>query len=313
MASLPFHLDHSRITIQRIEGFWPASRKVELSLLRLDQIHPEVSGNKWFKLKYNLHEAFSRGKDTVLTFGGAWSNHIAATATLCAEAGLASIGLIRGEAPTRWSQTLLQARENGMHIEFVPRIRYAACARRGSLPPGRDYGDVYIIPEGGCNALGLQGCEEILRVCPTRDYSHLCCAVGTGTTLSGLIRSAGAEQQVWGFVPMKPAAAEQLRITIALQVENSKGSLPYWRLIDDYHFGGFARKSDILLDFMKYFSDQTGISLDFVYTAKMMYGLIDQIKRGHVPQGSRLLALHTGGLQGNASLTNVPEGTFARV
>lgn len=311
MLQFPVHLDYSKIAIQRIAGLWPASREVELSLLRIDRIHPEISGNKWFKLKYNLAAALRKGKDTVLTFGGPWSNHIAATAALCAQAGLKSIGLIRGENPANWSRTLRQAAEKGMQIEFISRKKYAGCARVGRLPEDMHFPHVYVIAEGGCNALGIQGCEEILHLQPTETFSHLCCPVGTGTTLSGLIRSAHPDQQVLGFVPMKPAAAKALTETILHQVADCSAACR-WRLIDNYHFGGFARKTDALLEFMKSFRDKTGVSLDFVYTAKMMYGLIDWVNQGYFPQGSRLLALHTGGLQGNASWEHMPEPVHAR-
>lgn len=307
MSRDPFPPDPARVTIQSIQRCWPSSRDVALSMLRLDQIHPEISGNKWFKLKYNLRAAAAQGKNTVLTFGGAWSNHIAATAALCAQAKLGSIGLIRGEEPALWSHTLLRAREQGMRIEFVSRQTYRDCAAQGHLPSGQHYGEVYIIPEGGGNALGVKGCEEILHIHPTGAYSHLCSPVGTGTTLRGLIRSAGADQQVLGFIPMKRAAADRLRATLFRQLGTPPAAPAGWQLFHDEHFGGFARKSDTLLEFMHEFRDRTGVPLDFIYTARMIYALIDRIRSGYFPKGSRLLAIHTGGLQGNASLETIDQ------
>jgi 1-aminocyclopropane-1-carboxylate deaminase/D-cysteine desulfhydrase-like pyridoxal-dependent ACC family enzyme len=292
--------EHSKIDIQPLPGAPQCPGKVEVALLRLDRLHPDVSGNKWFKLKYNLEAARRQGAGTVLTFGGAWSNHIASTAAICHLLSLKSIGIIRGEEPRSWSATLSRAKGHGMELHFISREQY-----REKDDPAfikqllSTHGNPYIIPEGGNNALGLKGCGEILSICNVDGYTHICCPVGTATTLCGLISTAEASQHVVGFSALKDADYLKAAIENRLQ--------PYrphclWELITDYHFGGIAKKNDVLLRFMKDFSDRYSTPLDFVYTAKMMYGITDLVKKGYFTAGSRILAIHTGGLQGNQSL-----------
>lgn len=263
--------------------------ETEVSLLRLDQLHPEVSGNKWYKLKYNLEAAREAGKDTILTFGGPWSNHIAATAAACGLSGFNSVGIIRGSKPPKESHTLARAREHGMELHFVSRAGYASCREgilTGSL--GARYGEAYVIPEGGYNPAGIRGCAGILADRDTSVFTHICCAVGTGATVRGIAGTAAPNQRVLGFSALRgDAGPDEKR--------------PFTS-ITGYHFGGFARKTPELLAFMREFLDHYGVLLDFVYTAKMMYGIQDLAHKGYFPPGSRILAIHSGGLQGNRSL-----------
>lgn len=268
----------------------------EMYLLRLDQLHPEVSGNKWFKLKYNLQAAALHHHAAVLTFGGPWSNHIAATAAACQLSGIKSIGLIRGAEPARWSDTLLEARQRGMELHFLTREAYLQKEDPLFLDSlKQSYGDVYIIPEGGNNPAGIKGCREILSACQADTYTHLCVPVGTGATLTGIASAAAPQQRVLGFSALKGAPDEAL-------MNLCYGPGPSPKLIRAYTFGGFAKKTPALLEFMQAFRRQHGILLDFVYTAKMMYGINDLIRNGFFDPKARILAIHTGGQQGNRSL-----------
>jgi 1-aminocyclopropane-1-carboxylate deaminase len=288
--------DYSRIIIQPVRSpRLPLG--LQLEVLRLDLLHPQISGNKWFKLKYNLEVAAAAGKNTILTFGGAWSNHIAATAAACRLLGFGSVGIIRGEEPGVWSETLLKARENGMRLQFISREQYRRKQEEGFLEElSLRHPEAWIIPEGGNNAAGLRGCLDIASFYEGRGYTDICCAVGTGTTLCGLISATGTAR-VTGFAVLKNAG----RLGAGIQ-----GRLPpkhaSWELVTGYHFGGFAKKTEELLSFMRSFHQQQGIPLDFVYTAKMMWGVMDLAQKGYFPEGGRILAVHTGGLQGNQSL-----------
>jgi 1-aminocyclopropane-1-carboxylate deaminase len=272
------NLDYSNITLQHISPSWlPAN--IQAAMLRLDLLHPEISGNKWFKLKYNLEAA---GKRPVVTFGGAYSNHIAATAAACALMEIPCTGIIRGERPAVLSHTLQNAAAKGMQLEFVSREAYRN-------KDTTSYPDAYIIPEGGNNEAGIRGCQEILTLADTSQFTHILCACGTGTTLSGLISSALPHQQVLGYVVLKGAAY--------LQDELPKSN--NWRLIHDYHGGGYAKTSPALISFINQFYQETQIPLDVVYTGKLVYGFSQSV----FPPGSKILLIHTGGLQGNLSLS----------
>ncbi|KAA2242034.1 pyridoxal-phosphate dependent enzyme [Chitinophaga agrisoli] len=264
-------------------------------MLRLDLLHPEVSGNKWFKLQYNLEAARSAGKTRIVTFGGAFSNHIAATAAACHMAGLQSTGIIRGEAAPQLSHTLLQAQQYGMELQFISREAYR---QKDTYPWGQQFPEGYLIPEGGHNAAGVRGCEEILSQAPTHPYTHIMCPVGTGTTLAGLINSALPHQQVIGIVVLKGAAYLQQEIPQLLRPHISVN----WQLYHDFHIGGYAKATPALITFMNDFYNQTRVPLDMIYTAKMVWAFRELAVQQHFPAGSRILLLHTGGLQGNLSL-----------
>lgn len=273
------------------------SQDVTLCVQREDLIHPKIQGNKYRKLKYNLAFAKARSFKTLLTFGGAYSNHILATAIAGQLEGLQTVGIIRGEELGRnlsqtlaQNPTLSQAVACGMHLEFVSRANYKlkdTPAYRAQLIA--QYPDAYILPEGGTNELAIQGCKEILGA-PGLGFDYVCCPVGTGGTLSGIIASSGVDQNVLGFPALK---GDFLKKEIQQWTTRTN-----WKLITDYHFGGYAKISADLINFMNTFSQQHKIILDPVYTAKMVFGVLDLINLGYFPSKSRILAIHTGGLQG---------------
>ncbi len=256
-----------------------------LSMLRLDLIDAEISGNKWFKLKLNLAKARDKGKDTILTFGGAFSNHIAATAAACKREGFQSIGLIRGETSSQSNATLSGAKQLGMQLLFVSREEYRQKEEVDYLEAlARRFPNAYIIPEGGDNALGQKGCEEILSK-ETQGFEHIFCAYGTGTTFKGLAKSIQPHQSLYGINVLKYEAISEL---------------PLSTVLNDYHFGGYARHTQELLDFKSWFEHTFCIGLDYVYTAKVCYAVFDLIKQGKISKEENILIIHSGGLQGNA-------------
>lgn len=267
--------------------------EITLHVKREDLIHPFISGNKFRKLKYNLLQAKATKKSKLLTFGGAFSNHIAAVAHAGMVHNLETIGIIRGEElefKIASNPTLLFAKNCGMKFEFVTRHAY----RLKYSEPFVDqlvekFGDFYLIPEGGTNALAVQGCREILTS-QDASFTHICCAVGTGGTISGLINSANANQKIIGFPALK---GDFLSDDICKFALNSN-----WELQSDYHFGGYAKINQELICFINDFYGQTNIPLDPVYTGKMMFGIIDLIKKGYFQNSSKIVAIHTGGLQG---------------
>lgn len=285
---------------QKMELSLLADKKVDLYIKREDTIHPHISGNKYRKLKYNLVEAKEQGHDTLLTFGGAFSNHIAATACAGHEAGLKTIGVIRGEELTeRWHEnpTLKLASEHGMLFHFVSRSEYR---ERGNLEfhdqLKASFGNFYLLPEGGTNDLAIKGCMEILNEADAR-FDFICSCVGTGGTISGLINSVKAHQTVLGFPALK---GDFLREDILKFAQNKN-----WDLISDYHFGGYAKVNANLVDFINTFKKKTDIPLDPIYTGKMLFGIFDLIKKDFFKPGTQILAIHTGGLQGIIGMNEV--------
>ncbi|WP_343621068.1 1-aminocyclopropane-1-carboxylate deaminase/D-cysteine desulfhydrase [Acinetobacter proteolyticus] len=266
---------------------------VQLTIKRLDLIHPHISGNKFYKLKYNLLAAQQQGLTQVLTFGGAFSNHIAATAYAAQRFGLQSIGIIRGEelATQDLNPTLQTAQDFGMQLHFVSRAEYRLRYEMEYLQQlQQQYPQAFIVPEGGSNALALQGTQEILNEDDRENYDVICCAVGTGGTIAGLIESSSAQQQILGFSALK---GDFLKRDIQQWTNKSN-----WSLTDAYCCGGYAKTTAELLQFMQHFEQQYAIPLEQVYTAKMMMGLFDLIQQQYFPENSRILAIHTGGLQG---------------
>ncbi len=271
--------------------------QVDVALKREDAIDSDVSGNKFRKLKYNLLEAMEERHATILTYGGAFSNHIAATAKAGKLFGLKTIGVIRGEElGTNLNETLQQnstlrlAHDCGMQFEFVSRTEYRekdTDSFRESLK--NKYGKFYEIPEGGTNALAIKGCAEILDE-TTAAYDYIACAVGTGGTLAGIIESSLPHQNVLGFPALK---GDFLEAEIKKYTQKTN-----WKLITDYHFGGYAKTSEALINFINAFKENQGIQLDPVYTGKMLFGLTDMVSNGYFSKNTRILAVHTGGLQG---------------
>lgn len=274
---------------------------VSMQVLRLDGIHPEVSGNKFFKLTYNLQEALAQGHTQILTFGGAYSNHIYATASAAKEIGLASIGVLRGELLDPENPTLQHARAAGMHLHSISRQVYREKTSPEFISSLKNqFGRFYLIPEGGTNALAIQGTAEILEK-SHEEYTHICTPVGTGGTFAGLASSLHPQQQLLGFSALK---GEGIRTEIEqlLQSHNiSPKGTP--TLLTQYHHGGYAKWSSELINFILWFWEEFGIPLDPIYTGKMAYGCWDLLKKGQFPPGTRLLMVHTGGLQGNRGFT----------
>ncbi|WP_445749578.1 1-aminocyclopropane-1-carboxylate deaminase/D-cysteine desulfhydrase [Polaribacter sp.] len=274
-----------------------AEKQVELFIKREDEIHPFVSGNKFRKLKYNLQEAKNQGYKTLLTFGGAFSNHIVATAVAGKIMGFKTIGIIRGdELAIDFQQTILEnptlheAHKNGMTFEFISREIYRNKTSTIFLEELKQkFGDFYLIPEGGTNELAIKGCEEIL-VDEDSIFDYICCAVGTGGTISGLINASKNHQKVIGFPALK---GDFLTSEIEKYVRKSN-----WELQTNFHFGGYAKYNQTLIRFINDFKNETNVLLDPIYTAKMIFGLLEIIKKDGFQKGSRILAIHTGGLQG---------------
>ncbi|MCH7315236.1 pyridoxal-phosphate dependent enzyme [Acinetobacter sp. ANC 3882] len=269
------------------------STSVQLTIKRLDLIHPQISGNKFFKLKYNLLAAQQQGFTQVLTFGGAFSNHIAATAYAAQRFGFQSLGIIRGEElhSQPLNPTLQTAQDFGMQLHFVSRAEYRLRHETAYLQQLQQrYPQAFIIPEGGSNALALQGTQEILSEHDRENYDVICCAVGTGGTIAGLIESSTDQQHILGFSALK---GDFLQKDIQQWTDKKN-----WSLTDTYCCGGYAKTHPELLQFMQQFEQQYAIPLEQVYTAKMMLGLFDLIQENHFPANTRILAIHTGGLQG---------------
>ncbi len=274
--------------------------KITFSIKREDLIHPFVSGNKFRKLKYNLLQAKSEKQSKLLTFGGAFSNHIAAVAFAGKENGLQTIGIIRGEELSdkiKQNPTLLFAQQCGMQFEFVTREEYRNKNNfdfMGQLK--QKYGDFYLIPEGGTNDLAVKGCEEILTN-QDHEFDYICCSIGTAGTISGIINSAQKHQKILGFPALKGDFLADEIINFAKK-DN-------WELVSEYHFGGYGKVTPELIGFINDFSSKNKVLLDPIYTAKMVFGIMDLIQKGYFPNGAKILAIHTGGLQGIQGINNL--------
>ncbi len=270
---------------------------ITLEIKREDLLHPFVSGNKFRKLKYNILQAKAENQSVLLTFGGAFSNHIAAVAYAGKEQGFETIGVIRGdELRDKISEnpTLSFAQECGMRFEFVTREAYRHKTETAFIEQLQaQFGSFYLVPEGGTNNLAVKGCEEILTDFDAH-FDFVCSAVGTGGTISGLINSALPHQKVLGFPALK---GDFLQNEIHKFVNNKN-----WELITDYHFGGYGKVTTEFIEWMNWFYAQTGIPLDPIYTGKMVFGVMDLIQRNYFPPKSKILMIHTGGLQGIAGM-----------
>lgn len=270
---------------------------ITLEIKREDLLHPFVSGNKFRKLKYNVLQAKAENQSVLLTFGGAFSNHIAAVAYAGKEQGFETIGVIRGdELRDKISEnpTLSFAQECGMRFEFVTREAYRHKTETAFIEQLQvKFGSFYLVPEGGTNDLAVKGCEEILTELDAH-FDFVCSAVGTGGTISGLINSALPHQKVLGFPALK---GDFLQNEIHKFVNNKN-----WELITDYHFGGYGKVTTEFIEWMNWFYAQTGIPLDPIYTGKMVFGVMDLIQRNYFPPKSKILMIHTGGLQGIAGM-----------
>ena len=270
---------------------------VRLLIKRDDLIHEHISGNKWRKLKYNISEAVQQNHHTILTFGGAYSNHISATAFACKKVGLESIGIIRGEDDST-NPTLNFARENGMQLEFISREDYRRKNEDDFLDElEQRFGRFFLVAEGGANGLGVRGCTEILSEVEGQ-FDVVCCSAGTGTTLAGLAISLKQDQKLVGFPALKGGGFLEGEVKRLIQESNLRHGNLNFELETDYHFGGYAKLKPELLEFINGFTERTGIPLDPIYTGKMIFGMYDLISKGHFASGTTILAMHTGGLQG---------------
>jgi len=268
-----------------------------LYIKREDLLHPYISGNKFRKLHYNLQNAKKENYTTLLTFGGAFSNHILAVAAAGKEQGMKTIGVIRGEElrdKISENPTLQKAQEFGMVFEFVSREVYRNKKEEAFVRKLKvQFGDFYLLPEGGTNDLAVKGCEEVLEESDA-EFDFVCCAVGTGGTISGIINSSKEQQQVLGFPALK---GDFLTEDICKFVTQSN-----WQLVTDYHFGGYAKVTNELIEFINDFYQKFQVPLDPIYTGKMAFGVLDLIEKKKFPKGSKILMIHTGGLQGIAGM-----------
>lgn len=284
------------IPLTEIHSLLLNEKQIRFFVLRLDTIHPFISGNKWFKLKYNLQAAREQNKNTLLTFGGAYSNHIAATAAAGKEFGFETVGIIRGEElafekQRKKNPVLKFASDCGMKLKFISRENY-----RQKNIPGEfvERNNSYFLPEGGTNELAVKGCSEILSLIDI-PFDYVCCATGTGGTLAGIISSLKKNQTAIGFPVLKGGKFLKNDIT-KLLLRFQVASLTNWEINTGYHFGGYAKKNPELLHFISGFQSTHNIPLDFVYTGKLFYGIFDLLKKNYFRKGATIMAIHTGGV-----------------
>lgn len=298
------HQNLPPIPLQQVSLDFLEEKNIELYVLREDLIHPTISGNKWRKLFYNLQEANNQGKSQLLTFGGAFSNHIAATAAAGKAFGFKTIGIIRGEEHLPLNSTLQLAIENGMQLKYVSRNFYRE-EKYNSIfleELKAEFGDFYLVPEGGSNALAVKGCTEIIKNIEI-DYDIICCACGTGGTIAGIIASVDETKQVIGFPALKGGEFLENDIQQLLTAYQHKFAIEInnknWSLNTDYHFGGYAKRTKELIEFVAFFNEKYNIPLDYIYTGKMLFGIYNMVKMSAIFNGKKIVAVHTGGLQGN--------------
>lgn len=284
--------------IQEIHNSLFEKKRIRVLVKRDDLNHSVISGNKFRKLKYNLEQAKADGHNTLLTFGGAFSNHIYAVAGAGKTFGFKTIGVIRGEAHEKLNPTLAFAKAQGMHLYYMDRETYRRKDDREVLKQlEKQFGNYYMLPEGGTNELAVKGCEEVITEID-QDFDIITCPVGTGGTFSGLISGLNGQKKVLGFSSLKgnflQNEVEQLLLTY------SASTYANWVVNSEYHFGGYAKVKPDLIRFILEFEDTCNIPLEPIYTGKMFYGLFDLIDKDFFEKGTTIMALHTGGLQGNA-------------
>lgn len=288
------NINFNNITIDKISNPEFDKKNIAVSVLRLDKIHPFISGNKWFKLRYYLEKAKALSKKKIVTFGGAWSNHIIATAAYCQQIGFSATGIIRGEEADELSPMLILAREMGMELIFISREDYS----KKKNPKYINNEEYFIISEGGYGIKGAEGAATISEFFVKENYSHICCAAGTGTMTAGLVKACGSQNKIIAISVLKNNLEFEQQIRSLIPDDN-----PNFKIVHDYHFGGYAKQKPGLIQFMNEFYHQTSVPSDFVYTGKLFYGIYDLIDKNYFPSGSKLLVIHSGGLQGNTSLS----------
>lgn len=286
-------LQHDQVAIEEISS--PHSRLLNISLkvLRLDRLHPVISGNKWYKLQFHLTAALQQKKKRIVTWGGAWSNHIVATAAAAQSLQLPSLGIIRGEKPNVLSHTLREAESFGMQFYFISRENYRQRNIGSEILTAEDWE----IPEGGYSQLGAQGAARIVDLFSPQYFTHILCAVGTGTMIAGIIQAVPPSTKIIGIPVLHGTEALSDAINNLLPATYDN-----WSLISGYEWGGYAKHPKGLLDFMNQWYQQTAIPTDIVYTSKLCYAVNDLVTGNFFPAGSKILIIHSGGLQGNRSL-----------
>ena len=283
-----------KIITQQIFDTCFDEKKVKVYMRRLDLISNPVSGNKYFKLKKNIEYALKSKFKSIITFGGAYSNHIHATSIIAKQNNLKCIGFIRGEERLPLNPTLDDAVKNGMEIIYLSREEYRKINDKDYLNHlNTKYENSYIIPEGGTNLLAIQGTESIIN--SVDKYEYICCPIGTGGTISGIINSSNHNQKIIGFSAIK--GVKKLKDDIILNVNKNN-----WVINEDYCQGGYAKISKELINFINDFYKTKNIPLDCIYTGKMMMGVLDLIKKNKFSKGSNILIIHTGGIQGNRGI-----------
>ena len=271
-------------------------RNIQIDVLRLDLIHPVISGNKWYKLKYYIEDALHRGFSEIASFGGAYSNHIVATACACSESKLKSIGFIRGDQTTELSHTLNTASLFGMQLQFMSRESYQ---NKKIIIENNKHPRRYWIPEGGHGLLGAKGAAGILEEVPSlENYTHIVAAIGSGTMIAGLLNGSLQHQTIIGISSLKNNSSLEEEVFALTEIKNHHRLA----LNHQYHFGGFAKHPSELLDFMNEFWKSESIPSDIVYTGKLFFAITDLLQKNYFKEGDKLLVVHSGGLQGNLSL-----------
>jgi 1-aminocyclopropane-1-carboxylate deaminase len=300
-----FDIKIENSTVDKWETPLLKEKDITAAILRLDKIHPHISGNKWFKLKYYLQEAIEKSKTGVVTFGGAYSNHIVAAACAAQSKSLKSIGIIRGEEPVILSPTLQQAKVFSMELIFLNREKYKYKDDAVFLQSLKiKYKDYLLIPEGGAGIQGAKGCSEIMELTDKKSFTHIVCAAGTGTMFAGLLNAASPNQSVIGVSVLKGITDFWQQAEYMIQKKERQADSQFFY---DYHFGGYAKHQPALIEFMNNFYSETGIPTDFVYTGKLFFAVTDLLQKNYFSACSRLLIIHSGGLQGN---TGLPKGTL---
>jgi len=289
---------NENINIQAVPSF--CLKGIQLAVLRLDAIHPIVSGNKWFKLKYYLQQAQEENADTIASFGGPYSNHLVALAFAAKKYNLQSVGYVRSNEDEPITPTLLEAKQYGMHLKFLGRNNFQLL--KTELLENNVTSNTYFVDEGGYGTLGAKGAATILSNEKTNSYSHIICAVGTGTMMAGLITAAKPHQHVIGIPVLKNEATIRNEIT---QLMTNKET-PF-TLLHDFHLGGYAKTNQSQFDFMNLLWATEKIPTDMVYTSKLFMAVKSLLANNYFSPTAKILMIHSGGLQGNRSL---PAGTL---
>jgi 1-aminocyclopropane-1-carboxylate deaminase len=300
-----------KVPMQRLQWDLATQKGIEIIVRRDDLIEGSLSGNKFYKLFYNLQEALKQGHQQILSYGGAYSNHIHALAAAGHEYGFSTIGVIRGERPARLSATLEDAERWGMRLHFLSRERYRQSTNEVNAELQKNYGDFYSIPEGGANDLGVQGTKVLgwaLAQQLKQGHTDICVACGTGSTLAGISAGLAAASvlpsvsaRVVGFSVLK-GAGDLGASVVERVVEQHKAlgiSTNNWCLLSGYHAGGYAKKLPASISqFYNAFEQEHTLLLDPVYTLKMFWGVAQLLAQHYWPSGTQLILIHTGGLQG---------------